>query len=164
MHRSLRIVPTLLPTSTNRGGAPAPLRYSGELSELLTTPTPTIGARDQLAGKFHDAPQTSPAHMFCTFQHTPANHFASQLTRLDGRLDGSMAEARWLDANHTCGQPRWLDGRLDGGLDGGLDGASMPRCRGSVLHLPTSWCGAASHILHTFGRKLEQPAMLAVPS
>ena len=80
MHRSLRIVPTLLSTSTNQGGAPAPLRYSGELSELLTTPTPTIGARDQLAGKFHDAPQTSPAHMFCTFQHTPANHFASQLT------------------------------------------------------------------------------------
>ena len=49
--------------------------------------------------------------------------------RLDGRLDGSMAEARWLDADHTCGQPRWLDGRLDGKARWRarwrLDGASM---------------------------------------
>ena len=57
--------------------------------------------------------------------------------RLDGRLDGSMAEARWLDADRTWGQPRWLDGRLDGGLDGGLDGASMaPRWLDAGALLP----------------------------
>jgi len=105
MHRSPRDAPTLLPTSTSRGGAPAPLRYSGELSELLSMAPSTVAARDQLAEIFHDAPQISPAHMSCTFQHGMfcLTHSMQRVRRRRLRWSAApSASAKRLDASkHT---------------------------------------------------------------